>query len=97
MEDINIDQNEATTLYGDTQCALLMANSGQPAKRTGHMDTKHFALQQWVELDLLKRKRIKTVDNESDLMTNNFGRTLFYRRMEYLMEKIIPEYVRTTT
>ena len=97
LDDINIEQNEATTLYEDNQGALLMINSGQPTKRTRHMDTKHFALQQWVELDLLKLKRINTADNESDLMTKDLGRTLFYRHMEYLMGKIIPEYVRQTT
>ena len=63
LDDINIEQNAATTLYEDNQGALLMANSGQPTKRTRHMDTKHFALQQWVELDLLKLKRINTADN----------------------------------
>ena len=74
-----------------------MANTGQPTKQTRHMDTKNFALQQWVELDLIKLKIINTADNESDLMTKNLGRTLFYRHMEYLMGKIIPEYVRTIT
>ena len=85
------------TLYEDNQGALLMANSGQPTKRTRHMDTKHFALQQWVELDLLSLKRIATADNESDGMTKNLGRTLFYRHMEYLMGKIRPEYVNSHT
>ena len=97
LDDINIRQEEATTLYEDNQGALLMANSGQLTKRIRHMDTKHFALQQWVDLDLLKLRRIDTADNESDLMTKNLGRTLFYRHMEYLMGKIIPEYVRQTT
>ena len=74
-----------------------MANSGQPTKRTRHMDTKHFALQTWVERDLLTLKRIGTSDNESDLMTKNLGRTLFYRHMEYIMGKVQPEYVTAHT
>ena len=45
LEDINISQESATTLYEENQGALLMENSGQPTKRTRHMDTKHFALQ----------------------------------------------------
>ena len=97
LDDINVKQDTATTLYEDNQGALLMANSGQPTKRTRHMDTKHFALQQWVDLDLLTLKRIATADNESDGMTKNLGRTLFYRHMEYLMGKIIPEYVTYNT
>ena len=74
-----------------------MANSGQPTKRTRHMETKHFALQTWVDRDLLTLKRIGTADNESDLMTKNLGRTLFYRHMEYIMGKVLPEYVTAHT
>ena len=97
LDEINVRQDTATTLYEDNQGALLMANSGQPTKRTKHMDTKHFVLQQWVDLDLLTLKRIDTADNESDGMTKNLGRTLFYRHMEYLMGKITPEYVHSNT
>jgi len=97
LDDINIKQDEATILYEDNQSALLMENLGQPTKRTRCMDTKHFALQQWVGLDLLKLKRIDTSDNESDLITKNLGRILFYRHVEYLMGKIIPECMRQTT
>ena len=39
LDDINVRQESATTLYEDNQGALLMANSGQPTKRTRHMDT----------------------------------------------------------
>ena len=69
-----------------------MANAGQPTKRTRHMDTKFFAIQDWVENDLLVLARINIHDNESDTMTKHVGRTLFYRHQDYLMGKIIPEY-----
>ena len=69
-----------------------MANADQPTKRTRHMDTKHFAIQHWVNTDLLFLKRIGTNDNESDVMTKNVGRTLFYRHIDYMMGKVIPEY-----
>ena len=45
LDDINITQEKATTLCEDNQGALLMAKSGQPTKRTCHMDTKCFSLQ----------------------------------------------------
>ena len=93
LDDMGIDQEKATTLYEDNQGALLMANAGQPTKRTRHMDTKHFALQQWVDTDLLTLLRIGTGDNESDAMTKNLARTLFYRHLEYIMGKIVPDYV----
>ena len=95
LEDIGVPQEKATTLYEDNQGALLMANSGQPTKRTRHMDVKYFAIQNWIENDLLVLARIDTSDNESDTMTKNVGRTLFYRHQDYLMGEIIPEYAKT--
>ena len=93
LQDLGIDQCEATILHEDNQGALLMANAGQPTKRTRHMDIKHFALQQWVEQDLLILKRVVTADNESDLLPKNLSRTLFYRYIEYIMGKVVPVYL----
>ena len=97
LDDIGIAQDEATTLYEDNQGALIMANSRQPTRRTRHMDTKFFAIQDWVDNDLIHLKRISTHDNESDAMTKNLARTLFYRHTEYIMGKTIPEYVNEKT
>ena len=92
LEQIGLPQHEATVLYEDNQGALLMANAQQPTKRTRHMDIKTFAIQEWVEKDLLTLKRICTSDNYSDVMTKATGRTLFYRHMNYIMGKIRPTY-----
>ena len=71
-----------------------MANAQQPTKRTRHMDIKTFALQDWVERDLIRLKRINTSDNYADVMTKATGRTLFYRHMNYILGKIPPSYCR---
>ena len=94
LDQLGIPQKEATTLYEDNQGALLMANAQQPTKRTRHMDIKTFALQEWVERDLIRLKRINTTDNYSDVMTKATGRTLFYRHTNYILGKIIPSYCR---
>ena len=44
LKNIGMDQIDATTLFEDNQGSFLMTNSGQPTKRTEHMDTKYFAL-----------------------------------------------------
>ena len=82
----------ASVLYEDNQGALLMANSGQPTRRTRHLDTRYFALQDWVENDLLTLKRVNTADNEADILTKVVGRSLFTRHSDYIMGKVIPEY-----
>ena len=86
-----IVQNEATALFEDNQGALLMANLGQPTKRTRHMDTKHVAIQHWVNTDQLILKRIGTNDKKSDIITKNVESTLFYRHIDYIMGKVISE------
>jgi hypothetical protein len=53
MEEIGLPRDMAAVLYEDNQGALLIANAQQPTKRTRHVKTKHFAIQDWVEKDLL--------------------------------------------
>ena len=92
LDDIGIPQDEATKLFENNQGALMMANSGQPTKITRHMEIKKIAIQHWVDTDLLVIKRINTNNNESDVMTKNVGRILFYRYIDHLIGKMIPEY-----
>ena len=92
LDTINVPQEAATTLYEDNQGALLMANAQKPTKRTKHMDTRHFALQDWVNRDLITLRRINTSDNYSDAMTKPLQRSLFYRHLNFIQGKIIPEY-----
>ena len=92
LDEIGIPQDKANILYEDNQGALLMANAQRPTKRTKHMDIKHFALQDWVDRDLITLKRINTSDNYSDAMTKPTGRTIYYRHMDFIQGKVIPEY-----
>ena len=69
LDTIGIPQQAATTLYEDNQGALLMANAQKPTKHTKHMDICYFALQDWVNRDLITLKRIGTMDNYSDALT----------------------------
>jgi hypothetical protein len=94
LKEIGIPQKMATILYEDNQGALLMANAQQPTKRTRHVETRHFAIQEWVERDLLTLLRIATNDNYSDVLTKATGRVLFYRHMNYIMGKLQPSYVK---
>jgi dUTPase len=92
LDEIGLQQEQATIVYEDNQGALLMAQAKQPTKRTKHIEVKHFVLQQWVEQDLIDFKRISTHDNSADAMTKATPRTLFYRHMNHIMGKLIPSY-----
>jgi hypothetical protein len=71
-----------------------MGNAQQPTRRTRHLDLKKFTLLDWIQKDLIFMKRITTNDNSSDELTQQTGRQLFYRHFDYILGKIIPNYVK---
>ena len=95
LDAIGLPQEQATTLYQDNQGALMMANAQKPTKRSKHMDIRHFALQDWVNCDLLTLRRITTAENYSDCMTKPLPRNLLYRHLDYIQGRIVPEYAQS--
>ena len=93
LSEINLPQDQATTLYIDNNGALLMGNAQQPTRRTRHMDLKTFSIIDWVKRDLLIMQRIKSSDNCADVMTKQTGKQLFHRHFDYIMGRIVPDYV----
>jgi hypothetical protein len=93
LDEINLPQEQATTLFIDNNGALMMGNAQQPTRRTRHIDLKKFALLDWVQHDLLIMKRISTSDNCSDGLTKQTAKQLFYRHFDYILGKCIPHYV----
>ena len=94
LDEINLPQDQATTLFIDNNGALMMGNAQQPTRRTRHMELKKFALLDWVKHDLIIMRRISTKDNCADGLTKQTGRTLFYRHFDYILGKHIPDYVK---
>lgn len=92
LHELGFEQHLPTILFEDNQGALHMANSGQPTKRTRHMDIKYFALQNWCETDLIKLQQITTQHNISDAFTKNLGRIKFYQQTDVLMGRRVPIY-----
>jgi hypothetical protein len=57
------------------------------------MDIKKFALLEWVEQDLILLQSIKSSDNAADSMTKSLGRQLFYRHVDTIMGRRVPQYI----
>ena len=70
-----------------------MANVGRPTKCTKHIDTRHFAIQSWVEQDLILLQRVPTNDNGADAITTNTPRLLLNRHQDYILGRTISDYV----
>ena len=91
LEELQVEQEAATILYEDNMGALMMANAGQPTRRTRHIETSQFALLDWVKRDLLQLEYSATTHNCSDALTKPLARILFHKHMDRIMGRIIPK------
>jgi deoxyuridine 5'-triphosphate nucleotidohydrolase len=94
LQQVGIEQTDATILFEDNNGAMMTANTQQPTRRTRHMELKYFALLDWVERDLLVLEAIKTHDNAADAMTKTLTTQLFYRHYDTYMGLRIPDYAK---
>jgi len=92
LNDIGISQEAATVIYEDNRGALLLANAQQPTRHTRHMDIKYFALQDWVESDLILLKDISTSDRAADAFTKVLSTQSFHRHYDTYMGRRVPDY-----
>ena len=93
LRDLNMVQQHATVLYEDNRGCLKMTQAMKPTRRTRHVDTRYFAILNWIETDQLEIKKIDTADNASDVLTKALGRILFYRHTDTLLGRRVPTYV----
>jgi len=90
--DLNIPQEAATILYEDNDGATAMANAGKPTSRSRHIDIKYYAIQEWIERDLIILQRIDTALNMADHYTKPLPRILFHRHNDFNMGRVPPTY-----
>jgi hypothetical protein len=56
LDEINLPQQNATTLFIDNNGALMMGNAQQPTRQTCHLELKKFMLLDWIQKDLIFMK-----------------------------------------
>ena len=93
LSDINVPQTLPTVIYEDNRGCLKMTQAMKPTKRTRHVDTRYFAILDWIQTDNIEIAKIDTADNASDALTKALGRVLFYRHNATLLGHRIPTYV----
>ena len=69
-----------------------MGNAQKPTKRTRNMDVQYFALDEWIERDLLHLARVDTKSNVVDNFTKALTRILFHRHADVTLGHIPPSY-----
>ena len=69
LADLQIPQTLPTILYEDNRGAYLIASARQPTKHSRHIDICLFAIQDWVESDLIALHQLDTTLNAADALT----------------------------
>ena len=92
LNDLDMPQHTATSVYEDNKGCLHMTQNQKPTKNTRHVDLRHFAVVDWVAQDLLTVKKICTNDNSSDTLTKSLSKTLFHRHTDTIMGSRRPTY-----
>ena len=91
--ELNMEQEQPTAIYEDNRGCLQMTQALKPTKRTRHVDSRYFAILNWVQTDQIIVKKIDTSDNASDVLTKATGRILFYRHNDTILGRRTPLYV----
>ena len=97
LKDLHIEQTEPTTIYEDNRGCLQMTKALKPTKRTRHVDSRFFAILEWVQTDQILIQKIDTSDNVSDVLTKPTGRIILYRHNDTILGKRRPTYVQYDT
>jgi hypothetical protein len=95
LDDLQIPQKHATLIFEDNRGAYLMAHAGRPTKQSRHIDIRHFALQDWIERDLINLTEITTTLNAADVLTKPVTRVFFHRHCDLIFGNHPPSYVTT--
>ena len=93
LKDLNLEQINPTTIYEDNRGCLQMTKALKPTKRTRHVDSRFFAILDWVQTDQILIEKIDTTDNASDVLTKATGRIIFYRHTDTMLGNRTPSYV----
>ena len=90
LNELRLYQLSPTVIYVDNKGAYNIAQQGQPTKNSKHIDIRHFAIQDWVEKDLISIESVKTTSNVSDSLSKATQKQLFHRHFDFIMGKIPP-------
>ena len=72
-------------MYIDNLAALFMINERRPTPRARHIETQHFAIQEWCRDKDIIMRHLTGILNSSDGLTTAVGTTLHYRHSRRAM------------
>ena len=97
FSDLGMEQMDTTAIYEDNRGCVQMTKAMKPTKHTRHVDSKYFAMLEWVQTDQIVVRKIDTSDNTSDVLTKATGRIIFYRHHNTILGRRFPLYIEKKT
>jgi len=85
MTDLGFPPKGPTIMHCDNQSAINMINIRVPAERSRHIDTQHFAIQDWKESGIIVMEFISGVIDPSNDLTKPLGWVLHDRHARRMM------------
>jgi hypothetical protein len=79
LKELQLAQEEPTTIYEDNQGAIALANNPIHHARTKHIDVKYHFIREQVQLGSVKLQYVPTADQVADLLTKPLGKPKFIR------------------
>ena len=76
LQDLKVDQKEATSLF-DNQSAIKLAKNLVFHSKTEHVDTKYHYIRALVVKQIIKPKYCPSEDQTADIFTKSLGRVKF--------------------
>ena len=78
-------ENHPTPLYEDNMSAIIMINNCVPTEQSCHMNTQHFAIQDWPNAKDIVMQHIPGVPSVPDGLAKALGWVLHFRHAQRMM------------
>ncbi len=85
LRSLQIEMPDATTIFGDNQGSLKLAQNPADHARTKHIDVRYHAIRDLVQRKTISLTFCKSDHNLADILTKTLGSTLFGRLSKFLI------------
>ena len=65
LQDLNLEQVDPTSIYEDNRGCIHITQATKPTKRMRHVETRHFAILDWIDNALIQIKKIDFIPPSS--------------------------------
>lgn len=86
-EELGLQIKSGSTLYGDNQSALKVAEQGVRSERTKHVDVKHHFITERIEMGDIQQQWIATTEQVADALTKGLPGPTFTKFRSAMMDQ----------